>query len=91
MMVFTVRWSDTSMFQAYLTFQSCTGQIMGCFKPAYPPISPAPDTFLDAVIAGKCNFVFTVPAHVEVISDFPRECADPLRRHGRSHHETLRG
>lgn len=39
---------------------------MACFKPAYPPTIPTPDTFLREIIATKCQIVFCVPIFVEV-------------------------
>ncbi|OBZ74288.1 L-aminoadipate-semialdehyde dehydrogenase large subunit [Grifola frondosa] len=50
---------------------ACAGVVLTVFKPTTPPIFPAPDVFLDALVATRSEIAYCVPAFVEAWARSP--------------------
>lgn len=60
-----------AMGAIHLAWTTCSGLIMGCFKPASPPVIPTPDVFLQGLVATRCQLVYCVPVFVEAWARLP--------------------
>src|SRR5882762_5033859 len=45
---------------------------VAAFKPTSPPVIPTPETFLEQIVAMKCDIIICVPSFIEVCSKYER-------------------